>query len=328
MRVSVIIPVFNSEATIRAAIASVIMQSYAAYEVILVDDGSDSPLSDHLKSLPPNFRIIRQQNSGAAQARNSGLAIAQGDLVAFLDSDDTWTPDRLERAVQTFEQHPEVVMVASRYKVQDRNEAPEHSGGPALDHCGRVLRMRRSRIFVAAKSISTITVTVRRKIVQEQGFDPSLATAEDRDLWIRLLLSGPCYFLEEPLATIRVRPHSLSNGNIDLDCQCMLAVTRRYAKTLGFLAFVRESALTHFKWAQGLGSGSLALQHLLISYFLWPFFLPTSGRTPTLPRLRFLISLAKRSIWERRVQKLLPAHRNSLERSPKECPRKRVQRIM
>ena len=105
--VSAIIPVFNGELYLRAALESVFAQEHTPYEVIVVDDGS----TDKTASIVSEFKdvlYVRQANQGVAAARNKGLDIAQGEFIAFLDQDDLWTPNKLAVQVQYFLDHPEI----------------------------------------------------------------------------------------------------------------------------------------------------------------------------------------------------------------------------
>jgi len=113
--VSVIIPVYNSERYLRTAVESVLKQTYDFFELIVVDDGSVDGSSNVIKS----FEAIRyrfQPHSGISSARNAGIAMARGGIVAFLDADDIWLPDKLESQVSFLKSHPDVDCVICKYK--------------------------------------------------------------------------------------------------------------------------------------------------------------------------------------------------------------------
>ena len=99
-RVSVVVPVFDGEAYLGDALASVSHQSHTAYEVIVVDDGSTDSSRAIAERFPAPVRIVSQPHRGAAAARNAGAAAASGDCLAFLDADDLWEPDKLERQLR------------------------------------------------------------------------------------------------------------------------------------------------------------------------------------------------------------------------------------
>ncbi|HET9786196.1 MAG TPA: glycosyltransferase family A protein [Pyrinomonadaceae bacterium] len=105
--VSVIIPVFNGQLYLRAALESVFGQDHKPYEVIVVDDGSTDTTPDIIREFN-DVTYLRQSNKGVAVARNRGLDIARGEFIAFLDQDDVWTPNKLAVQVQYFLDHPEI----------------------------------------------------------------------------------------------------------------------------------------------------------------------------------------------------------------------------
>ena len=108
MRISVIIPAYNAEATIADCLESVVRQTVRPFEVVLVDDGS----TDHTRREAAKFeakltlRIVSQSNSGLGKARNAGMAAATGDAYAFLDADDMWLPGKLEQGVKALLKYP------------------------------------------------------------------------------------------------------------------------------------------------------------------------------------------------------------------------------
>lgn len=105
--VSVIIPVFNGELYLRAALESVFGQDHKPYEVIVVDDGSTDTTADIVSEFK-DVIYLRQANQGVATARNKALDIARGEFIAFIDQDDLWTPNKLTVQVQYFLDHPEI----------------------------------------------------------------------------------------------------------------------------------------------------------------------------------------------------------------------------
>src|SRR5687768_12105973 len=110
---SVIVPAFNAAADIPAALASVFAQSFNGFEVIVVNDGSGDDLESALRPFRDCIVYLEQPNRGAAAARNVGIRAAQGRYVAFLDADDVWHPNFLERQIGYLESHPECDLVYS-----------------------------------------------------------------------------------------------------------------------------------------------------------------------------------------------------------------------
>lgn len=106
--VSVIIPVHNGQEYLAAAVESIRKQNYELLEIIIIDDGSTDNTEKIARGLGPDIHFLFQQNAGPASARNTGIVASRGEIIAFLDSDDFWPPDRLTVAIRYLEQHPEV----------------------------------------------------------------------------------------------------------------------------------------------------------------------------------------------------------------------------
>ncbi len=205
-KVSVIIPVYNSEKTISEALDSVAAQTYAGYEVIVVNDGSTDQSEGVIKKYmrpPLNITYVEQVNKGPAAARNAGLRLAKGELVAFLDADDLWDKDKLATAVEAMDANPQAKLVFTdmRHMVNDslvhssylRERGYRHLGG------GHIYDN-----LLKGNFIFTPTVVLRRDALNETGlFDERLPIAEDYDLWLRIARRYPVYFIDRPLVTRR-----------------------------------------------------------------------------------------------------------------------------
>ncbi|QYO63390.1 glycosyltransferase family 2 protein [Leptolyngbya sp. 7M] len=113
-QVSLIIPAYNGERFITKALDSILHQTYSDYEIIVVNDGSTDQTAAVLQPYRERIRYIEQANRGVAAARNRGMALAQGELIAFLDQDDVLLPDKLAVQVECFAQQPEIGISTSR----------------------------------------------------------------------------------------------------------------------------------------------------------------------------------------------------------------------
>jgi glycosyltransferase involved in cell wall biosynthesis len=215
--VSVVIPAFNRAASIGAAIASVLRQTWADFELIVVDDGStDGTLEAAARVPDPRIRLVANPgNLGAAAARNTGIREARGAWVAFQDSDDEWLPLKLEKQMaRLLAPGADFVagfcgmMVIGRAEGQDR-------GRPRiayLPHSGlRQVEGDIERALLAGNFVSTQTLVARRDVLFAiGGFDESLPAVEDWDCALRLAGQGPIAFLDEPLVLQRFSHNSLS----------------------------------------------------------------------------------------------------------------------
>lgn len=245
--ISVVIPAFNAEATISRAIESVASQTEKPLEIIVIDDGSRIPV-DSVISKMSGLRIIRQGNRGAAAARNLGIEEARGDFIAFLDSDDEWLPNRLESQQRALERYPELGFIWGVFFCRD--VATGISERMVLEEMtDRALVVSPSEAFRIAYRAQTSTVLARRDLLLASPFDTSLRTAEDRDVWIRLLLRTKAFCVGEPLAIHYESRGSLSNSDFDDDARNMLAVIARYRALLGPEETKRREADVYRRWA-------------------------------------------------------------------------------
>jgi len=254
--VSVVIPAYKAAGTIRHAIESVLAQTRAPEEIVVVDDGSPDDLASALESFGGLVTLIRKENGGAASARNLGIDRSRGDLIAFMDADDHWEPTKLARQLAALEAHPRVGLAATRYYTQPQSR-PRHISPIGKDEdYGRELVGTGAQVFEYMKAIWTTTVVVRREALKDLRFQPGLEPAEDRDLWVRMILAGPIYIDPEPLATWMLGPDSLSESNIDRDCTNMLRVLDQHRGLLGRRGFRAWEADIFRRWAAGhLGRG-------------------------------------------------------------------------
>lgn len=172
--ISAIIPVFNRERYIGDAIDSVLRQTYPALEIIVVDDGSTDRTAEIVKSYGNRVRYVHRPNGGPAAARNQGLALARGEWIAFLDSDDLWTENKLETQVSYMQAHPALQYTVGKivYFLEPGSLAPPGFRMELLEgpRAGCLLQA-----MVARKEVFDIVGL----------FDPRLQPSEDVDWFSR-----------------------------------------------------------------------------------------------------------------------------------------------
>jgi glycosyltransferase involved in cell wall biosynthesis len=205
---SVIIPCFNGEAYLPEALESVRVQTAAACEIILVDDGSDVPVRPPVGWDGPPLRIIRTPNRGLAAARNTALAHAGGEFVAFLDADDFWHPSKLARQEEVLRTSPHAAACYTRCA----SSAGFYGFGPYppanVPEDQFLLALWYHAFFPPS------AVMVRRGALDEVGpFRDDLGNGEDVELWFRLLTRGRFVQVAEPLCYYRQHPGQFT-GNI------------------------------------------------------------------------------------------------------------------
>ncbi|MCR4615077.1 MAG: glycosyltransferase [Clostridiales bacterium] len=207
--VSVVIPTFNSENYIGNAIDSVLAQTYKNYEIICVDDCSEDSTADKLKEYSAahegiTFEVL-EVNSGAAVARNRALNMAKGRYIAFLDSDDTWEPDKLEKQLAIITQGKYAFVYCS-YNYVDTD------GKPVSEKC-RIKEVAEYKDLLTRTYISTPTVIYDRNFYGDVKMPPR-RTGQDYGFWLKLLRQGQAYGIDEVLVHVTKRESSLSKSKL------------------------------------------------------------------------------------------------------------------
>jgi GT2 family glycosyltransferase len=198
--VSVIIPAYNAAATLPATLASLRSQTWTDWEAIVVDDGSTDDTAAIARQIDdPRIRVLSGENGGQAIARNRGLAVAQGALVAFLDADDWWTVTALADRVAALQTHPTAIAAYSWTDYVDDRNCLLHPGFRDR-HEGWVFGALLANNFIENGS----NLLIRRAALDRVGgFESRWIPAEDWDLWLRLAKIGE--FVLIPQAQVRYR---------------------------------------------------------------------------------------------------------------------------
>lgn len=206
--ISVVVPTYNHRDLVLETLGSVFAQTYGDYEVIVVNDGSPDDTREVLRPLVEAGRIryVEQPNQGQAAARNRGLAEARGDMVAFLDDDDLWPPDKLEWQAQELLEQPESVLVYGRPARIRRSGAL----APVEDETfpsGRVERAFLEGCWLLSPGQALIRTSALREL---GGFDTSVWGSDDWDLYIRLSALGEFRYVERIALHYRVHAGNAS----------------------------------------------------------------------------------------------------------------------
>jgi glycosyltransferase involved in cell wall biosynthesis len=204
--VSVVLPVYNGQHYVRAAIESVLAQMFKPIELIVVDDGSTDSSADLVASYGPRLVFIQQPNAGVAAARNTGIRAARGQFIAFLDQDDWWLPSKIAKQVARFQRDDTLGLVhTATCHFDDTRSAFAGSSGPATEvltgHCYDRLLLR--------NGIYNSSVMVSRKALETVGLlDTTIEgnTVQDYDLWLRIARWFPLAFVPERLTIWRLHP--------------------------------------------------------------------------------------------------------------------------
>ena len=230
-KISVIIPTYNRAHYIRFAIRSVLNQTFSDFELIIVDDGS----IDNTRWIVNSFkdeRIIylpREVNKGPAAARNAGIKSSNGKLIAFLDDDDEWLPEKLECQVKVIEENPEVGLVYAGYlKVDDKGRIINKIN-PSKKQCSFYDLLQQNPIGLG-------TVIVWRECFEKVGlFDEDLHSIEDWDMWIRISKHFLFKSVNRPLTKYRVHKGMISMNTYTRLEQINNRMFDKYTKELKLL---------------------------------------------------------------------------------------------
>jgi glycosyltransferase involved in cell wall biosynthesis len=208
--VSIVIPSFNRKELLRRALGSVLGQSYSDWEAIVVDDGSTDGTPDLARGFAgERVRFLRlPSRRGAAAARNAAVAASAGRIIAFLDSDDEWRPEKLERQMETFgTAGPGVGVVYTRTARIFRGRTYDIPGTSVGKKDGDLFHSILRGVYI----VPTPAAAVRKECLEAVGgFDESLPALEEWDLWIRLAKVCRFAYVPESLTVSHFTPGSLS----------------------------------------------------------------------------------------------------------------------
>lgn len=220
VQVSVVIPAYNRAALLARTLESVLGQTFPDFEIIVVDDGSTEDIAAVVARFPdaPITFIRQETNQGAGAARNRGVQAARGEFIAFLDSDDEWEPEKLERQVARFaETGPKVGVVTTWIRIMPFDHpVNEHDRRGDLHD-----------LLLTDNCVGTMSgPLVRKSLLQEiGGFDESLPSCQDWDLWLRL--STLCHY---DLVPAPLTIHNRHDDTITRNPRASIAGHRLFAR--------------------------------------------------------------------------------------------------
>ena len=193
-RISVIIPTYNRGEVLERAIKSVLAQTYKNYELIVVDDGSTDNTHSILRKYKDKIRFYSKLHGGVSSSRNFGLEKAEGTWVAFLDSDDYWLPEKLERQMEFLQKNPDILVVQTDEK-WIRNGVPVNPMKKHRKYSGWIFEQ-----CLPLCIVSPSAVMIHQLVFNDVGvFDEDLPVCEDYDLWLRISLKYQIALLPEKL---------------------------------------------------------------------------------------------------------------------------------
>ncbi len=200
LSISVVIPAFNSAKYLRTAIDSALNQSAPPLEVLVINDGSTDDTEDVIREYRGSIRSIYQKNCGPAVARNRGIAEAEGDLIAFLDADDIWALEKLERQLVFAREHPEAMVIHTAFYCLYRDSGKISQTTPS-EHQSLISGRCYGHLFLGNRVQISSVLTYKSCLLHVGGFDEHIrrASTEDYDLWLRLARHYAFGYIDIPL---------------------------------------------------------------------------------------------------------------------------------
>lgn len=214
-RVSVVMPAYNAESTIGAAVASVLWQTFRDLELVVVDDGSSDKTSEIASAPDGAVKLVQQENQGVAAARNRGIAEAGGELISFCDADDILLESHLAELVAVFDRHGDIVTSNSWWLL------PGGIDPARKRYKGRFPEPSQQRRAILEQNFVSPLSLFPRSLVDEIGpFRAERRSAEDWDFWLRAIFSGHRVALQpKPLSLYRWGTASLSSAREEMDAE-------------------------------------------------------------------------------------------------------------
>lgn len=242
-KVSVVIPAYNAMKYLPKTLESVLQQTFTDFEVLIVNDGSSDQIVEWVDGITDlRVKLISQRNQGVSTARNIGIDHSQGEYVAFLDADDLWEPTKLEKQVHYLADRSEVGLVYTWTTLIDTLGEPTGRVFASLVE-GLVWKQ-----LIENDMISTGSSTmIRRSCFDEVGvFDPSLAFAEDWDMWLRIAARYSFGVVKEPLTFYRQHPNNATKNRQKMMQSLRIVIEKTFQSVPLDLLHLRNRAYANF----------------------------------------------------------------------------------
>lgn len=238
-----LLPVWNGEAFLEPAIDSIVGQTFAALELIVIDDGStdrSAAIAGKFASADPRVRVLRRPHEGLSPSLNAGIDAAQGEYVARMDADDVSVPDRLRKQVEFLDAHPSCVAAGAWIEVVD--DAGRHLGVKTFVTTHDAIA---AALLRGISPMAHPTIVARREALRDAGgYDAGRYPSEDLDLWFRLAERGELANLGEVL--LRHRRHEAAVGVVEREkMKAMALAISNEARTRRGLQSRRGTPILH-----------------------------------------------------------------------------------
>jgi glycosyltransferase involved in cell wall biosynthesis len=307
--VSAVIPTYNYGRFVAEAVESALAQTYSPLEVIVVDDGSTDDTRERLAAFGDRIRYVYQPNQGLSAARNTGVREARGEWIAFLDSDDVWHPRRVELQMAHAACQPDAGLIAAD------SFSDSSRRWPAFDpHNIPATPVSMKEILIRSRFGPGGVLARRECFDLVGGFDTTLRSAEDRDMWLRIAARYPLVKLSAPLWWYRQHSGSMSSAAVRMEQNEMRVIRRMLDSSDGrregrllrrkSLGYTYKSAAVRYLMD---GNAVQAMKRLAASVALWPLPFRPDERITRLERLKMAVRCVLKLTGLSRPTRLAPA---------------------
>ncbi|MCJ8281127.1 MAG: glycosyltransferase [Rivularia sp. ALOHA_DT_140] len=267
--ISVVVPVYNGEQTIKETIESVLNQTFTNLELIVVNDGSlDSTLNviSHIKD--PRLKVFSYRNAGVAITRNRGIEQSQGEYIAFLDADDLWTSDKLEAQLKALQSNRKAAVAYSWVDYIDESGDFLHHGNHITVNGNAYEQMLVENVLENGSN----PLIRREALINVGGFNQSLTPAEDWDMWLRLAAVYDFVTVPYPQILYRTLSSSGSTNVWKMEKVCLKLIEQAFNSAPSSLQYLKNKSLAtvyHYLTGKLLESGSVSENALTAMRFFF-----------------------------------------------------------
>jgi len=264
MKISAIIPAYNSQDFILDAIQSIQNQTHPVDEIIVIDDGSTDSTQQIIQSQTSNIKYIHQENQGPSAARNTGIKAAQGNWIAFLDADDQWMPDKIEKQLLALKHSPELHLLAGdmqeigiNHELITQSVLAKHKLLQEFQEINSLPIKNALAKLVNKNFIPTGTVLANRSTLIEAGmFNTAIRFGEDLELWAKIATKHPITCLPEVLMLRRLHGQNATSCTMPMliDLVKVMQSIRQYSNNILITQNINANKLVANAWAN-LGYG-------------------------------------------------------------------------
>lgn len=269
--VSVVIPNYNYGRYISEAIESVLAQTYPHFEIIVVNNGSTDDSLEILQEYRDRITLINQENRGQSEARNSGLRVAAGELIAFLDADDVWSPKKLESQISLISEKSQLIYCGIRMFESQSGAIIENFWPKYRGSCKELFVLNPgSAIVIGGESTVLITRDLLNKV---GGFDPNFSTSGGWDFYRRCSLYTNFDFVDEILVNYRRHGSNASQStqiNIHDIRKSYLKLLFELTDVVGKKKFLKTYIIMEVRFLKTL-LRKFSFKALLVSVLYFPF---------------------------------------------------------